>query len=104
MVAAISLAGTLVACGDALPDYQVEKSSLAPRQGQRVAIAVQDKSLTSAQCRTLLNRYAKDAQPDGMVTVSKPSEVLRGAPGVYCLERHQEPGVRFNTDLFPGAS
>lgn len=103
ILAALAVA-VLIGCGQGLPQHEVETSSLAPRQGKAVRIAVQDPAMTRDQCRKLLNRYAAQARPDGMVAVSKPSPVLRGTPGVFCREDAQAPGVHFDDKLFPAGN
>lgn len=91
----------LSACSEApkLPEHAVEKTSLAPRQGQRVQVNV-GADISRAECEELINNYRSDGAPDGQVGVHKPSSKLGGRLLPWCVENFEGDGITFNDSLF----
>jgi hypothetical protein len=97
------LAGSaLAACSNgtiALPEHSVERSSLAPKEGERVQIKV-TRDISKDECSALIERYRAEGAPDGQISVRKPSKKLKGMAAPWCVENFDNSSVVFNDSLF----
>ena len=88
--APIPLAGHVVA----------DDSSLAPRDGRRIQINSFDANLSKDACIALVKYYKDQAEPDGQVSVHKPSKILDNKLNPWCIENFDGKGIQFNDYLF----
>ena len=97
------LAGSaLAACSNgtiALPEHSVERSSLAPKEGERVQVEV-TRDISKNECSALIERYREEGSPEGQVSVRKPSKMLKGRSTPWCIENFDGKGIVFNDGLF----
>jgi hypothetical protein len=95
-------ASALPACSNgtiALPEHSIERSSLAPKEGERVQVEV-TRDITKDECSALIERYRSEGAPEGQVSVRKPSKMLKGRPSPWCVENFDGKGIVFNDGLF----
>jgi len=84
-----------------LPEHTIiENTSLAPKDGSRISIQVDDENLTKEQCRNIINKYRVNAGPEGQVAVNKPSAKLMGEIVPWCVDNMDGKGIFFNDHLF----
>jgi hypothetical protein len=84
-----------------LPPHEIAKdTSLAPKNGRRIEIHVNDPSLTRDQCTSLINAYRSKAGPQGQVSVRKPSTAQGGGLQPWCVDNMDKSGVTFNDFYF----
>gem|GEM_PF-6153312 len=81
-----------------LPDHSVDRQPLYDNNA-RVTVRVRT-DISRDECEALIDEYRTIAGPTGQVAVRKPSAKLEGQVLPWCVENQDEPGVRYNTDLF----
>jgi hypothetical protein len=86
------LLASLAACGDRLPEHNVEASRLL--EGQRVHVDAPG-DITRDECISLIDKYRSDAEPNGQVSVHKFNKAL-GHLSPWCVENFDGTGVQFN--------
>ncbi len=100
----VSLFLLLCACSKEAPSPPLplhtvaSKTSLAPKNGHRVEIHVQNAMLTKDDCQALIRAYRKDAGPEGQVSVRKPDK--RGILQPWGVDNMDGKGIIFNDAFF----
>jgi len=84
--------------GPPLPDHTVDRQPLYDNNA-RVTVKVRS-DISPVECEALIDEYRSIAGPTGQVAVRKPSPKLEGRLLPWCVENQDEPGVRYQTDLF----
>lgn len=78
-----------------LPQHRVaSNTSLAPKDGRRIELHVNNTDLTKAECRALIDAYQSEAGPRGQVSVRKPN--ANGQLRPWCVNNMDAEGTTFN--------
>ncbi len=84
-----------------LPKHLVaENTPLAPKDGRRIEIRVDNADLSKAECKSLIQAYTKKAGSEGQVSVHKPSPKWQNETLPWCVDNMDGKGVFFNDDFF----
>ena len=84
-----------------LPPHKIaDNTSLAPMDGRRIHVHVDDPNLSKEECKSLINEYRKRAGREGQVAVHKPSAMLKDTMNPWCVDNMDGKGVFFNDNLF----
>jgi len=87
--------------GTEMPIHTIaENDSLAPKNGRRIEIHVNNTNLTKDECRALINTYRKKAGPEGQVGVHKPSPMNENRMFPWCVDNMDEKGIFFQDYFF----
>ena len=86
---------------DDLPNHRVaSNTSLAPKDGKRIEIHVNDPQLSKEDCIKLVEHYRKAAGSQGQVSVRKPSKLMGGTMQPWAVDNMDGNGITFNDYYF----
>lgn len=78
----------------------ISNTTLAPKDGRRIEIHVDDSLLTKEECILIIEQYSEKAGKEGQVSVHKPgSKLFEGVMVPWCVNNKDGEGVIFN-DVF----
>ena len=69
------------------------------KAGKRIQINVLT-DISSDDCTHLVQRYRSEGEPDGQISVRKPSKAADGQLFPWCVENFDGRGLQFNEGLF----
>jgi hypothetical protein len=82
------------------PHVVADNMSLAPKDGRRIQLHVQDEQLSRSRCADLLREYLPQAGREGQVSVRKPNKFGGGELSPWCIDNRDGYGATYNDDLF----